>query len=370
VTNYSPDEAVPSAASNKAPLWKRLLPIILGLVIVVVLFGWVLPQFIDYDAVFRAIGNIEWWQWLILIVIAVIKFLPEGWLYMAAQPGLSMGQGTQLFLVAETLGNVPPGGLDLVSRYQMARSWGYPPSSSTSATIASWVFTSLSKLVLPIVAVAFLAIRRVREDDLDLLALVAFALVIGGAIVLYAVLRSPNLAARVGDFLGGAVRRVSGIFRKEVETDFRALILEFRVQSADVLRTRTHIGFAAGTTARVLAFLVLLLAVRFVGIGSDQMDWTIAFAAFSAVTAITVIPIFNAPGISEAILIAAFNAAAGGGAADQVAAAVFVFRILTWLLPIPFGGIAFTRWRDKVRAAGRTELLDAFDEPDSAAESA
>ena len=75
------------------------------------------------------------------------------------------------------------------------------------------------------------------------------------------------------------------------------------------------------------------------------------------------IPIFNAPGISEAILIATFNTAAGGGATDEVAAAVFVFRILTWLLPIPFGGFAFTRWRDKVRASGKNEILDAFDDP-------
>ena len=33
---------------------------------------------------------------------------------------------------------------------------------------------------------------------------------------------------------------------------------------------------------------------------------------------------------------------------DQVAAAVFVYRILIWLLPIPFGGVAFTRWREEV----------------------
>ena len=64
--------------------------------------------------------------------------------------------------------NVPPGGLDLISRFQMSRSWGFPASAATSATIASWVFAAASKLVLPIVAVAFLTIRSVRADDLDL----------------------------------------------------------------------------------------------------------------------------------------------------------------------------------------------------------
>lgn len=45
--------------SNKTPLWKRLLPIVIGVGIMVFLFGWVLPQFIDYEAVFRAIGSIS-----------------------------------------------------------------------------------------------------------------------------------------------------------------------------------------------------------------------------------------------------------------------------------------------------------------------
>lgn len=296
--------------------------------------------------------------------MALVRFIPEGWVYVAAQPGLSLSQGTQLFLVSETLTNIPPGGLDLVARYQMSKSWGFSTGEATSATIASWVFTTLSKLVLPIAAVLFLAIRRVRSDELDLLAIIAFALVAVGSVVLYLVLRSPDLAGRVGDMLGRFVHRVSGIFRREVHTDFRQLVLEFREQSSALLRQQTPIGTVAGVTARIASFLVLLLALRFVGIDDGQLHWTIAFAAFAAAMALTVIPIFNMPGIAEAILIATFNAAAGGDAADQVAAAVFVYRILTWLTPIPFGGIAFTRWRDQIRLTGKTELLDAFDDTD------
>lgn len=349
--------------SEKASLWRRLIPIVGGLAIVVVVFGWVLPQFIDYEAAFREIGNIDAVEWLVLLIVAAVRFVPEGWIYIAAQPGLTIGQGVQLFLVSETLTNVPPGGLDLVSRYQMSRSWGFEPSESTSATVASWIFTSVGKLVLPIAAVAFLAVRRVRQDDLDLLAVVAFVLVAVGAVVMYLVLRSPRLAGRVGDLLGRVVRWVSGIFRREVKTDFRDLVLEFRVQSSEVLRRRSHIGLTAGVVARVAAFLVLLLAIRFVGLDSDQLHWTVAFGAFAFVVALTVIPIFSMPGIYEAILIGTFNAVVEGGATDQVAAAVFVSRLLTWLLPIPFGGYFFARWRDRVRAAGTTELLDAFDDP-------
>ena len=94
------------------------------------------------------------------------------------------------------------------------------------------------------------------------------------------------------------------------------------------------------------------------------MSWTIVFAAFSVIMAITVIPIFNMPGITEFILIATLTGFAGREFSDEIAAAVFVYRILTWLAPIPFGGFAFNRWRDDVRESGETDLLDAFDRTD------
>jgi uncharacterized membrane protein YbhN (UPF0104 family) len=327
-------DETPHTPPEKQPLWKRALPIVIGLAIVVFLFGYVLPQFIDYEAVFRSIGEISWWEWGILLVLAGIRFVPEGWIYIAAQPGLTTSQGTQLFLVAETLSNVPPGGLDLISRFQMTKSWGFSNASSTSATIASWVFTSLSKIVLPIFAVALLAIDEIQDDGLDGLALLGLGV-------------------------------VAGLFRKNIETDFRQLVHDFRGQASEVLTTRTHIGFIAGLAARIASFLVLIFAVRFVGIGADEVSWTVIFAAFSVIMAITVIPIFNLPGITEVILIGTLTRYAGTEFSDQIAAAVFVYRILTWLLPIPFGGFAFNRWRDSIAESGDTDLLDAFDADDT-----
>ena len=87
------------------------------------------------------------------------------------------------------------------------------------------------------------------------------------------------------------------------------------------------------------------MAVNAVGL---EVDWIVVFAAFAVVAVVQAIPIFNIPGIAEAVLITVLAAAVDGGN-DQIAAAVFVFRILTWLLPIPLGGIAFSRWRTWVK---------------------
>ena len=131
-------------------------------------------------------------------------------------------------------------------------------------------------------------------------------------------------------------------------------------QSRDTLALEAHLGLAAGLAARLAAFTVLLVAVRAVGIPSDEVSWTIIFAAFAVVMTVSVIPIFNLPGITEVILISTLSQYAGSEYADEIAAAVFVYRILTWLLPVPLGGFAFTRWRDEVRASGDEDILDAF----------
>jgi uncharacterized membrane protein YbhN (UPF0104 family) len=97
-----------------------------------------------------------------------------------------------------------------------------------------------------------------------------------------------------------------------------------------------------------------------VGIGADDVPWTVVFAAFAFVMAVGVIPIFNLPGITEVILISTLTRYAGSGFSDEIAAAVFVYRILTWLLPIPFGGLAFNRWQSSVKKSGDEDLLDEF----------
>jgi site-specific recombinase len=208
--------------------------------------------------------------------------------------------------------------------------------------------------------VFLLALRHVKDDTLDLVAVISFIAVVAGTVLFTVVIRSERMAGAVGRHLGKFVGAVAGMFRREVTTNFGSLVTEFREQAATVLRTRTLLGLVAGLTARVASFLVRLLAVRFVGITAETVHWTVLFGAFSLVMAATVIPLFNMPGVTEIVLIGVLNAAAPE-ATEQVAATVFVYRILTWLAPIPFGGVAFNRWRRQVRESDNRDLLDSFE---------
>ena len=340
------DQAAFELGGAKEPLWKRLLPILLSLGIVVFIFGWLLPQYIDYDAVFRSIGKIELSEWALLLLVAVLRMIPEAWIYQAALPGLRFSRGLTTFFVTATLNNIPPGGLDLVARYQMARSWGISPIGASTATVATWFFVSFPRLVLPVIAVGLLTFRQIRDDTLDALALIGIVATVVLAVGVTLIMRSDRFVTGAGRLLTRLTDFVLGLFRKDVEINFEELAFKFRDEGLELVRQRWRYGFPAGMLAVFAQFLVLLVAVRAVGL---EVDWIVVFGAFALVAIVQAIPIFNIPGIAEAVLITALSAALGGEGNDQIAAAVFVFRILTWLLPIPLGGIAFSRWRSWVK---------------------
>jgi uncharacterized protein (TIRG00374 family) len=89
---------------------------------------------------------------------------------------------------------------------------------------------------------------------------------------------------------------------------------------------------------------VLLLALRFVGVTESQVGWAEALAVFTFARLLSAIPLTpGGLGVIEIALITGLTAA--GGMRAEVAAAVLVFRALTYVLPIPIGLGTYLFWR-------------------------
>jgi len=325
--------------------WKRWLPLIITGLLVLFIFGVVLPQFIDYGAVFRAIGNVDALTWGLLAILAVVQFVPDGWMLQASLPGLRLKQGVTVATVTSAVANIPPGGLDIVVRFHMTRGWGFSAHAATASTMVTWLFATATKLFMPILAVLFLSLNRIQDDDLDFLAVLGLVIVVVGVVLIVFGLRSTRFVSVVGQFLTRVVHRLARLMRRDWAVDLEQGLLHFRDQTADVIRSRWHLGMLAGLAGQMILFVIMLAAVRGVGLDPDAIPTVVVFAAVAAVAAITTIPIFNAPGLNEALYMAILGFAAGQGSADEVAAAVFIFRLITWLLPIPVGGVSYTRWK-------------------------
>ena len=116
---------------------------------------------------------------------------------------------------------------------------------------------------------------------------------------------------------------------------------KFRDRTVLLLRARWHWITLATLVSHLSLFLVLLLALRFVGVTADQVSLAEALAVFAFARLLTAIPFTpGGLGVIELALITGLSAA--GGPRALVAAAVLIFRALTYVLPIPIGAGAPT----------------------------
>jgi uncharacterized protein (TIRG00374 family) len=94
----------------------------------------------------------------------------------------------------------------------------------------------------------------------------------------------------------------------------------------------------------VSLYLVLLASLRVMGVSEADASWAQVLAVFSFARLITAIPITpGGVGIVELALIGGISAA--GGERAEVVAAVLIYRLLTYVVPIVFGALTYVFWR-------------------------
>ncbi|MBA2625913.1 MAG: UPF0104 family protein, partial [Acidimicrobiia bacterium] len=171
------------------------------------------------------------------------------------------------------------------------------------------------------------------------------------SVVVFAlVLRRDALARVVGSRLATVTSWLAALARRKPVGDWGEGAVRFRQDTVGLLRTRWLPLTAFTLLSHISLFLVLLVALRDVGVSEDQVSWAEVLGAFSFVRLLTALPITpGGVGVVELGLTAALSVA--GGDQAEVVAAVLVFRGLTYLLPVPFGVLTYVIWRRSVRRA-------------------
>jgi putative heme transporter len=122
--------------------------------------------------------------------------------------------------------------------------------------------------------------------------------------------------------------------------------VRFRGRVIDLLRARWIRITVFTLLSHLSLYLVLLVALRHVGVSQDEVSWELVLAGFSFVRLLTAIPITpGGLGVVELGLTAALGAGLPDATRNQIAAAVLVYRALTWFLPIPLGAGCWVFWR-------------------------
>jgi putative heme transporter len=185
---------------------------------------------------------------------------------------------------------------------------------------------------------------------------------VAAVVVLWLLLRSPESAARLGTVFGHWASAIIGIFGRPPVQGWDRAMAKFRDRTWLLLHARWYWITLATLVSHLSLFLVLLLALRFVGVDSGEVSWIEALAVFAFARLLTAIP-FTPGGLGVVELALITGLAAAGGDRAAVAAAVLIFRALTFVLPIPIGLATYVfwqrnrSWRREPNTAPRTDLV-------------
>ena len=354
------------APSNRAqrPMWRRLLGPFLSVVLLAAVFFWFLPQFTSIADVWTSVKSMSWTQVTILVLAAVWNLATYQFVVLSTMPGMTFRQATVSTETTTAVSNTVLGGaaISLGLTYAMNSSWGFSRSRTSVSLLVSGLFNNFAKLGLPILALALLLFDSSPSAGRVTAGLAGVAGLIVAVVGLWLLMRSRESAARLGRVFGRLASAVIRPFGRPPVQGWDKATTKFRDRTALLLHARWQWITLATLVSHLSLFLVLLLALRFVGVDSDQVSWIEALAVFAFARLLTAIPFTpGGLGVVELALITGLSAA--GGPRAMVAAGVLIFRALTYVLPIPLGLITYIfwqrnkSWRRAPNSAPRTELV-------------
>ena len=338
---------------------RRILQGILSLAVVIAIFAFAFPKLADYSKVWSEITAMTWIELATLFAISVWNIVTYWFVMIAALPGSNMWQTMKINQASTAVANTLPGGgaLGMGVTYAMYTAYGFSTGAIALAILVTGVWNNFVKLGAPIVALALVALQGDAGGASLVASLIGLAVLIAVVVLFWLTLRSDALARAIGARVGRGVSVIRRLARKPPVEGMADTFARFNRDAGSLVARRWAPLTAATLVSHLSLYLVLLVTLRHVGVSDDEVGWAQVLAAFAFVRLISALPITpGGLGVVELGLTAALISA--GGDAAQVAAAVLVYRALTYLLPIPIGALLYVRWARGADARSR-RLADA-----------
>lgn len=285
-----------------------------------------LPQLADFPRMIEAIRDTDWRYVPAVLLASVLTYVGVAMAFGGATPGRVSARELGALSVASSFvaSFAPPGvsHLGLNIRYLQKRGYGGPVALSVVASKES--ATLVVHLALLGIFALWAGRSGVLQDELERLPPVPVMLAIAGGLLVVAGLSmlAPKVRALVTDTLLPAVRHSA-----------QAL--------ATVIRDPVKVIALFGGVAVLNLAYSACLYFSVTAMGSEASFAAVALVYLTAGSVAAAAPTPGGLGAVEAILLAALT---GIGIASPVAlAGVFLYRLATFWLPIPFGAVSF-RW--------------------------
>jgi uncharacterized protein (TIRG00374 family) len=341
--------AVPETERSKSTSVKQIVSFVVGVVIVVAIFVFVIPRFADWGEVWAAMKTltiIEFWS----LLAATIFNLYTYWLAnQAALPGLSLRQSAVVTQTGTSVANtVPAGGAVAVGMtYAILHSWGFTGAETALFVGVTGIWNTFAKLALPVLALGLLVFTGHTNPALLGAAAIGIAVLIVAVALLALVFKSSAVARSVGDILGRVASWVLKPLRKGPVTTLGERAVDFRRKTIILVERRWIRLTWTTVVSQVALFLVLLISLRHMGVSEHEISTVEVFAVYTFARLLSAIPITpGGVGVIDLGYIGGLSAIHRPEAAEIIAA-VLIFRVLTYGIQIPIGGVTYFIWRAK-----------------------
>ena len=337
-----------AATTRKPPSrTRRIVQVLLSLLLVVAIFYYLLKG-ISLATVWAEIKALTWLEVATLAAIAGWNLCTYAFVWMSVTPGLSFWRAMSMTQATTAVANTVPAGvgaaIGIGMTYTMLGSWGYSRSRTTTAVLVSGVWNSFIKLGMPVLALALLALQGGATGGRVVAALLGIAGLVVAVVVFALMLRSEEQARRFGLLAGRVASRLLRMVGRGPVHGWELATVKFRNRTIDLVGHHWVAITLTSLVSHLSLYLVLLVCLRDVGVSNVEVGWAEVLAVFAFARLVTAIPITpGGAGLVEAALIAGLIGA--GGDKSQVAAAVLIYRALTWALPILVGVVCYLWWR-------------------------
>lgn len=336
----------------QTPLLKRKVVRAVGLLLIIGIIYYslfvVLPSQIDTAEVRAALKALSVWDVVALFGAGLLVMIALGWGSKASLPGLSLYKGTESSATSQVTAFVVPPPGDLVVRFAMYRTYNFTDEQSAVAVLIAMIARYAAVFFMPIVGLAAVLVSDDRSWTYFWWFVGLGALFTGAMVLLLKVIRSDDVAHTVGRWLQRVASAVIRLFRRTPPTDLEESVVDFGRRMRTTLDTNMWQIVAANVSWGFANVLVMFLAIRFSGLSSGTLSAAEIVLVAGSAMALNSIPVPGGFAITESVLLAIV---ALPTSQEQAAftAALFLYRIFTWLLPMPVGGAFFFAWRWRIR---------------------
>ncbi|MCW2800060.1 MAG: hypothetical protein JWQ70_1532 [Aeromicrobium sp.] len=311
----------------------------------------------SWSAIVHVLGGLSITTLLALLLLWFATLLAHTVVLAAALPGLSTRRALLLNLSGSAVSNVLPfgGAAGMGLGYVMARRWGISPASFASFTAISNLWNVVGKLV-----VGSGLLCGATMIGVQLPSALSGIFAIGSATVLVIVVgaalaMTPAGASRVvGTCLTRVINGALAWCRSARRVDVEAAICDARAITSDVVAK----GWAR-LTFGILGYMFLqaMLLAACLGAAGAHAPWQAIAVAFGVERLLTIVPL--TPGGSGLAELGSVAVLIGLGVEPVTAAAgVLLYRMFTFLLQIPVGGLSALVWFrfSRLRAGSQVAL--------------